>query len=91
MDGSPVGLAQRFPAMQSYDFRRLYANGFFSYFPTIRAATEGGHGAKNVWARIEPGAGERMVDHSIIRIFEMLGRLTDDPAEPERAQDNENH
>lgn len=58
-----------------------YANGFFSYFPTIRAATEGGHGAKNVWARIEPGAGERMVDHSIIRIYEMLGRLSDDPAE----------
>ena len=23
-----------------------YTNGFFSYFPTIRAATEGGHGAK---------------------------------------------
>ena len=66
-----------------------YTNGFFSYFPTIRAATEGGHGAKNIWARVEPGAGERIVDHCIIRIYEMLGRLTDDPAEPEPAQDSE--
>ncbi|MCY3776155.1 MAG: neutral/alkaline non-lysosomal ceramidase N-terminal domain-containing protein [Candidatus Aminicenantes bacterium] len=66
-----------------------YANGFFSYFPTIRAATEGGHGAKNIWARIEPGAGERIVDHCIIRIYEMLGRLTDDPAVPAPAKDDE--
>ena len=66
-----------------------YANGFFSYFPTIRAATEGGHGAKNIWARIEPGAGERIVDHCLIRIYEMLGRLTDDPAVPAPAQDDE--
>jgi hypothetical protein len=57
-----------------------YANGFFSYFPTIRAATEGGHGANNVWARIEPGAAERMVDHAVIKVYEMLGRLTDTPA-----------
>jgi len=56
-----------------------YANGFFSYFPTIRAATEGGHGANNVWARIEPGAAERMVDHAVIKLYEMLGRLTDTP------------
>ena len=66
-----------------------YANGFFSYFPTIRAATEGGHGAKNIWARIEPGAGERIVDHCLIRIYEMLGRLTDDPAVPAPAQEVE--
>ena len=58
-----------------------YANGFFSYFPTIRAATEGGHGADNVWSRIEPGAGERMVDHALIKVYEMLGRLTDTPVQ----------
>jgi len=56
-----------------------YANGFFSYFPTIRAATEGGHGANNVWSRIEPAAGDSMVDHGVIKVYEMLGRLTDAP------------
>jgi len=28
---------------------------------------------------VEPGAGERMVDHAIIKVYEMLGRLTDTP------------
>ncbi len=56
-----------------------YANGFFSYFPTIRAATEGGHGVNNVWSRIEPAAGDSMVDHGVIKVYEMLGRLTDAP------------
>jgi neutral ceramidase len=56
-----------------------YSNGFFSYLPTIRAATEGGHGANNVWARIEPGAPEQMVNHALIRLYEMLGRLRDSP------------
>ena len=57
-----------------------YANGFFSYIPTILAATQGGHGANNVWSRIEPAAGDAMVDHSVVRVYEMLGRLTDAPA-----------
>ncbi len=58
-----------------------YANGFFSYFPTIRAAAEGGHGGA-LWTRVEPGAGERMVDHALVKIYEMLGRLTDTPQPP---------
>jgi len=27
------------------------------------------------------GAGERMIDHALIRIYEMLGRLSDAPEE----------
>ncbi len=30
MSGAASGLAERFPAFQSYDFRRLFLNGFFS-------------------------------------------------------------
>ena len=58
-----------------------YANGFFSYFPTIKAAVEGGHGGA-LWTRVEPGAGERMVDNAVIRTYEMLGRLSHKPEPP---------
>ncbi len=56
-----------------------YANGYFGYFPTIRAATLGGYGAGNTATWVEPGAGERMVDHAVVKIYEMLGRLSDLP------------
>jgi hypothetical protein len=56
-----------------------YANGYYDYFPTIRAAAEGGYGAADSDTYVELGAGERMVDHALTRIHEMLGRLTDMP------------
>lgn len=56
-----------------------YANGDFEYFPTIRAASWGGYGAANSATWVELGAGERMVNHAIIKVYEMLGRLTDTP------------
>ena len=59
-----------------------YTNGYFGYFPTIAAAAQGGYGASNSNTWVEVGAGERMVDHAVTRIYEMLGRLTDAPAEP---------
>ena len=59
-----------------------YANGYFGYFPTIRAATEGGYGAASTSTWIEPGAGERMVDHAVVKVYEMLGLLTDAPEDP---------
>ncbi len=52
-----------------------YAGGYFGYFPTIRAATEGGYGATSSTTWIEVGAGERMVNHALARTYEMLGRL----------------
>jgi len=58
-----------------------YANGDFGYFPTLYAASLGGYGAANTATWIEPGAGdgEQMVDHALVRVYEMLGRLTDMP------------
>ena len=59
-----------------------YTNGYFGYFPTILAAAQGGYGASDVSTWVEVGAGERMVDHALTRIYEMLGRLLDTPVEP---------
>jgi neutral ceramidase len=59
-----------------------YANGYFGYLPTIKAATEGGYGAASAATWIEPGDGEIMVDHALVRVYEMLGLLTDAPEDP---------
>ena len=56
-----------------------YANGYYGYFPTLKAATEGGYGAASSTTSMEVGAGERMVNHALVRVYEMLGRLTDTP------------
>ena len=56
-----------------------YSNGYAGYFPTIRAASVGGYGAASATSWVEVGAGERMVDHAVARIYEMLGRLSDLP------------
>jgi hypothetical protein len=56
-----------------------YANGYYGYFPTLKAATEGGYGTASTTTWIEVGAGERMVNHALVRTYEMLGRLVDTP------------
>jgi neutral ceramidase len=56
-----------------------YSNGDFGYFPTLRMATLGGYGAANVATYVEVGAGARMLDHALIKIYEFLGRLSDTP------------
>ena len=56
-----------------------YANGYLDYFPTIRAAAEGGYGAADSDSYVAVGAGERMLDQAMVRIYEMLGRLGDEP------------
>jgi hypothetical protein len=56
-----------------------YANGYAGYFPTIRAASLGGYGAASASTWVEVGAGDRMVDHALLRTYEMLGRLRDIP------------
>ena len=56
-----------------------YANGYYRYFPTIRAAGEGGYGASGATTWVEAGAGERMVEHALAKTYEMLGRLSDAP------------
>ncbi|HUI43797.1 MAG TPA: neutral/alkaline non-lysosomal ceramidase N-terminal domain-containing protein [Terriglobia bacterium] len=64
-----------------------YANGYYGYFPTIRASTEGGYGAGSSSTFIEPGAGERMVDRGIIQIYRMLDRYHDLPEDMQPRQE----
>jgi neutral ceramidase len=56
-----------------------YANGYVDYLPTIRAASEGGYGAGDSNTYMAVGAGERMVDQALMRLYDMLGRLADKP------------
>jgi hypothetical protein len=56
-----------------------YANGYYDYFPTVKAASEGGYGAADSDTYIAVGAGERMLNQALVRIYEMLGRLVDEP------------
>jgi len=56
-----------------------YSNGNFGYFPTILAATRGGYGAASTSTHVEVGAGERLLDQALVRVYEMLGRLQDMP------------
>jgi hypothetical protein len=57
-----------------------YANGYYGYFPTLRAAVEGGYGANSLTTRTEVGAGEAMVNHALVRLHEMLGKLKNLPS-----------
>lgn len=70
---------QRFPAKTI--FFTGYANGHFGYFPTLEGAVKGGYGGNSLGAWIEVGAGERMLDRSLINVHEMLGNLKKEPGE----------
>ncbi|HVS62606.1 MAG TPA: neutral/alkaline non-lysosomal ceramidase N-terminal domain-containing protein [Thermoanaerobaculia bacterium] len=51
-----------------------YANGELGYFPTIRAAAEGGYGADEA-TLVEVGAGDRLVALALIALLEQSGAL----------------
>jgi hypothetical protein len=70
-----------------------YCNGYHQYFPTIEAAAQGGYGADTRVAPAEVGAGERMMDAALIRLYQMMGRFPaegietpDDADEPAEAE-----
>lgn len=50
-----------------------YCNDYQQYFPTIESMTEGGYGTSPPVANAEPGAGERMTDKALIRLFRLRG------------------
>ncbi|MBL8850015.1 MAG: neutral/alkaline non-lysosomal ceramidase N-terminal domain-containing protein [Planctomycetaceae bacterium] len=82
MPGEPfvefgLNFRDRAPAKASYFAG--YCNGYHGYFPTIRAAVEGGYGAVGITARTEVGAGEAMVDLAVIRLLTMQGLLKTEP------------
>ena len=82
MPGEPFvefGLNFRDRAPVESSYFAGYCNGYLGYFPTIRAAVEGGYGAEGVVARVEAGAGEAMVDMAIIRLLTMQGLLKAEP------------
>ena len=51
-----------------------YANGHLGYFPTIRAAAEGGYGA-DTSTIVELGAGERLITRALINLHFQAGEL----------------
>jgi hypothetical protein len=51
-----------------------YTNGALGYFPTIRAAAEGGYGATEATI-VEVGAGEGLVNRALIDLYSLLGKL----------------
>jgi neutral ceramidase len=59
-----------------------YTNGYFWYFPTMAAAIRGGYGADSVENPTEVGTGERMVNTGLISIYELLGKLSEQPGKP---------
>jgi neutral ceramidase len=73
--GHALRLKERARARPGRLFFFGYCNGYHQYFPTIEAAAEGGYGADATVAPAEVGAGERVMDAALIRIYEMLGKL----------------
>jgi neutral ceramidase len=61
-----------------------YADGVFGYFPTIAAALRGGYGANSTSTQVEVGTGERLVDIGLISLYDLLGKLPERPAVPEK-------
>ena len=59
-----------------------YTNGYFAYLPTIAAATRGGYGADSTVNPTEVGTGERLVNTALISIYELLGKLSEQPGKP---------
>jgi hypothetical protein len=63
-----------------FTFLLGYTDGGYLYFPTIAAAVRGGYGASSA-TYVEVGAGERMLYTGLRSIYELLGRLKDQPAQ----------
>lgn len=71
-DAFQIDLRQRSPL--PHTFFVGYCNGYNSYFPTIKAAAEGGYGA-GYGTLVATGAGEHLVDRAIIALYKLNGRL----------------
>ncbi len=75
-----INLADRSPALYTILAAHTQtANGQWAgILPTIRAAAQGGYGASYA-TRLEPGAGEALVDAALVNIYRVLGKLDDLP------------
>src|SRR5205085_4761509 len=54
-----------------------YCNDYQQYFPTIEAAAEGGYGTAPPVAMAELGAGERVMDRALMRLFRLRGMIAE--------------
>lgn len=52
-----------------------YCNDYHQYFPTIEAVAEGGYGADTIVSPVEIGAGERMMDQTLMDLLELQGKI----------------
>jgi hypothetical protein len=52
-----------------------YCNDYQQYFPTIEAVAEGGYGTEPMIAPAEIGAGERVMDRALQRLYELRDKL----------------
>ncbi len=73
-----LDLKRRFSELDAV-FLMGYTNGYVRYFPTIRAAVEGGYGADRGVSIVEVGAGERMMRRAYVTLFRMMGVLGREP------------
>jgi hypothetical protein len=85
MPGEPFvefGMQLRAKSPLPNSFLIGYTNGYFAYFPTIAAAVRGGYGADSTVVPSEAGTGERMLNTGLISIYELLGKLSNQPGKP---------
>ena len=68
------GLRLKQQSLVHHTFFAGYANGHLGYFPTIRAAAEGGYGA-DTSTIVELGAGERFITGALINLYFQAGKL----------------
>jgi hypothetical protein len=68
-------LTLRRRARLSHVFVMGYCNDYQQYFPTIQAAAEGGYGTAPPVATAEIGAGERLTDRALIKLYQLRGKL----------------
>jgi len=54
-----------------------YCNDYQQYFPTIQASAEGGYGTAPPIASAEVGAGEKLTDQALIKLYQLRGKLPD--------------
>jgi hypothetical protein len=52
-----------------------YCNDYQQYFPTIQAASEGGYGTEPTVSPAELGAGEHIMDHALLHLYQLRGKL----------------
>jgi hypothetical protein len=61
-----------------------YTNGYYGYFPTIKAAANNGYGAASASTWVEVGAGEKILNNAVIRSYELLNKFSDLPDDLKR-------